>query len=66
MKSYSSSEVIKLLEEDGWFLKGPPKGSHYHYVHPKKKGKVTVPHPRKDLGKGLLKAIEKQSGVTLT
>jgi len=55
-----------LLEEDGWFLKGPPKGSHYHYVHPKKKGKVTVPHPRKDLGKGLLKAIEKQSGVTLT
>ncbi|WP_200806621.1 type II toxin-antitoxin system HicA family toxin [Dethiosulfovibrio salsuginis] len=28
-----------------------------------KKGKMTVPHPNKDLKKGTLKSIEKQSGL---
>jgi predicted RNA binding protein YcfA (HicA-like mRNA interferase family) len=33
------------------------------FVHPEREGIVVVPHPRKDLGKGLLAAIRKQAGL---
>lgn len=36
----SSCELIKMLEEDGWILVAV-RGSHHHYKHPIKKGKVT-------------------------
>jgi len=42
------------------------KGSHRQYRHPTKPGTVTVPHPKKDLKVGLLKSIERQSGLSLT
>jgi len=35
------SEVIALLERDGWVLKRVT-GSHRHFVHPTKSGLVTV------------------------
>jgi predicted RNA binding protein YcfA (HicA-like mRNA interferase family) len=35
------SEVISLLERDGWVLKRVT-GSHRHFVHPSKPGLVTV------------------------
>jgi len=35
------SEVIRLLERDGWLLKRTA-GSHRQYVHPIKHGVVTV------------------------
>ena len=41
-----SSEVIKRLEADGWYL-AQVKGSHHHFKHPTKLGLVTVPHPFK-------------------
>ena len=44
----SSKEIIKMLEADGWILRAV-EGSHHHFKHPSKKGKVTVPHPNKDL-----------------
>ncbi len=56
-----SKSVIKMLEKDGWFLVGI-KGSHHQFKHKTKKGRVTVPHPRKDLGH-LVKSIEKQAGL---
>jgi len=59
----SSAEVIKKLKAAGWKL-ARTKGSHQHYSHPSGKI-VTVPHPKKDLQVGLIKAIEKQSGVRL-
>lgn len=62
MKSYSSREVIKLLEADGWYL-ADVEGSHHQFKHDLKKGRVTVPHPRKDLRLRTLKSIEKQSGL---
>ena len=37
----------------GCVLRGV-KGSRHVYVHPDRTGHVTVPHPRKDLGTGLL------------
>jgi predicted RNA binding protein YcfA (HicA-like mRNA interferase family) len=33
------------------------------FVHPTKPGNVTVPYPKKDLGKGLVRAIRKQAGL---
>jgi predicted RNA binding protein YcfA (HicA-like mRNA interferase family) len=33
------------------------------FVHPTKPGTVTVPHPKKDLGKGIVRAIRKQAGL---
>lgn len=62
MKSYSSREVIKMLEDDGWYEAGV-EGSHHHFKNKNKKGRVTVPHPRKDLRIKTLKSIERQSGL---
>ncbi|MBC8050460.1 MAG: type II toxin-antitoxin system HicA family toxin [Chitinophagales bacterium] len=63
--SKSSREVIKLLLEDGWFDAGQT-GSHRHFKHPVKKGKVTVPHPKRDFPVKTLKSIEKASGLIFT
>lgn len=57
-----SRRVIQLLKEDGWVLKRTT-GSHHHFTHPKKKGLVTVPHPKRELPIGTLKSIEKQSQI---
>ena len=59
-----SREVIRRLQAEGWRLK-KAKGSHHHFVHATREGKITVPHPEKDLPIGTLKSIEKQSGVKL-
>lgn len=58
----SSTDVIRLLTDDGWYLFNV-KGSHHHFKHPTKKGKVTVPHPKKDLPQGTVNSILKQMGV---
>lgn len=60
--AYSSREVIKMLEKDGWYLIGS-RGDHHYYKHNMKSGKVTVPHPKKDLPKGTYNAILKQAGL---
>lgn len=57
-----SARVIRMLEEDGWFLKRIT-GSHHHFKHPTKQGLVTVPHPTKDLPVGTLNSIRKQAGL---
>jgi predicted RNA binding protein YcfA (HicA-like mRNA interferase family) len=56
-------DVIKLLEDDGWFLV-TTKGSHRQYKHPMKRGRVTVPgKPGDDIAPGTLNSIFKQSGL---
>ena len=55
-----SSEIIKRLENEGWILHNI-RGSHRQYKHPEKKGRVTVPHPKKDLPIGTLRSIFKQA-----
>lgn len=62
MKSYSSREVLKILNDDGWYEVGCT-GDHHQLKHPQKKGRVTVTHPVKDIPINTLKSIEKQSGV---
>jgi len=59
-----STDIIKALGKDGWTLKRIT-GSHHHFEHPVKPGLVTVPHPRKDIPKGTLHSVEKQSGLKL-
>ena len=51
-----------MLEEDGWY-KADQSGSHIQLRHPSKKGRVTVPHPKKDIPIGTVKSIERQSGI---
>ena len=62
MKSYSSREIIKMLQDDGWY-EVSCVGDHHQFKHPTKKGRVTVTHPKKDIPAGTVRNIEKQSGV---
>ena len=48
--------------EDGWVFKSQ-EGSHRHYVHPTKTGKVTIPFHSKELNKITEKSIRKQAGL---
>lgn len=61
----SSREVLQRLKAHGWIVVDV-SGSHHQLKHPTKPGKVTVPHPKKDIPRGTLRGIEKQSGVKLT
>jgi len=54
-------DVIKMIEEDGWFLVRQ-KGSHRQYKHPYKKGLVTIAgNMNDDLAPGTLNSIFKQA-----
>ena len=59
-KIHSSRDVIRLLEDDGWY-EVRVTGSHHHFKHKMKRGIVTVPHPKKAIGKGLFNSILKQA-----
>jgi predicted RNA binding protein YcfA (HicA-like mRNA interferase family) len=60
----NSKAVIAALKADGW-VQVARKGSHVQFKHPIKPGRVTVPHPRKDLPVGTLRSIEKQARLKL-
>nr|DAI19514.1 MAG TPA: hypothetical protein [Caudoviricetes sp.] len=64
MKSYSSREILKILKDDGWY-EVACDGDHHQLKHPKKKGRVTVTHPVKDVPMGTVKSICKQAGITI-
>ena len=56
-------EIIKLLQDDGWYeLKRKP-GSHTQLKHPTKPGKVTVSTHGGDIPLGTLNSILKQAGL---
>ena len=48
----------------GWVIKNQ-RGSHIQLVHPCKGGKVTVPHPRKELDPKTVKSICNQANIEL-
>jgi predicted RNA binding protein YcfA (HicA-like mRNA interferase family) len=60
----SSREIIQRLREDGWY-EVAQEGSHKQFKHMAKKGRVTVPHPVRDIPIGTLRSIEKQAGIRL-
>lgn len=57
-----SRALIKLIEANGWFLV-KVVGSHHQYKHPTNPGKVTVPHPKRDLPIGTARSVLKQAGL---
>jgi predicted RNA binding protein YcfA (HicA-like mRNA interferase family) len=59
----SSSDLIRELLKEGWIL-DRVSGSHHIYKHPHKAGHLSIPHPRKDLGTGLVRQIRKAAGLT--
>ncbi len=57
------SEIIRLLEQDGWVLKRTT-GSHRHFTHPAKPGLVTVAgKPSATLKPKTESSILKQAGL---
>jgi predicted RNA binding protein YcfA (HicA-like mRNA interferase family) len=63
-KALDSREAIRRLKRDGWY-EVDQSGSHKQFKHPVKKGRVTVPHPKRDLPVGTLKSIEAQARLKL-
>jgi predicted RNA binding protein YcfA (HicA-like mRNA interferase family) len=59
---FSSSDLIKKIEADGWFLVRV-KGSHHHFKHPTKTGIVTIKHPEKATPQGTANNILRQAGL---
>lgn len=55
-------EIEKIILADGWRFK-KAKGSHHHYIHPTKPGKVTIPNHPGDLDPQTIKSIIKQAGL---
>ena len=54
-------DVIRLLEEDGWYLHAT-RGSHRQFKHRTKPGRVTVPgKPSDDVTPGTLNSVLKQA-----
>lgn len=63
MKTVKVSKILRILKKDGW-VKDRQKGSHRQFVHPTKKGTVTVNGGDNGDVRGLLlKSIEEQSGL---
>jgi len=57
------SDVLRLLQEDGWWLVAA-RGSHRQFKHPTKPGRVTVPgKPSDDLAPGTFNSVLKQAGL---
>ncbi len=55
-------EMEKIVLADGWIFTSQ-EGSHRHYTHPTKPGKVTIPFHGKDIKKGTELSILKQAGL---
>jgi predicted RNA binding protein YcfA (HicA-like mRNA interferase family) len=60
----NSRVLIKRSREDGWFEVNQV-GSNKQFKPPTKKGRVTVPHPSREIPLGTLKSVEKQAGIEL-
>lgn len=58
----TSNDLIRDMQRAGWQL-DRVNGSHHIFKHPGRPGIVVVPHPKKDLGLGLVKAIRRQAGI---
>lgn len=52
----NSRKLKALLEADGWYVVAT-RGSHVQFKHRDKPGRVTLPHPKKDLKTGTVRSI---------
>lgn len=58
-----STDLIREMQAIGWYLQRV-RGSHHIFRHPVLPGSIAVPHPKKDLPTGTLRAIRKQAGLS--
>jgi mRNA interferase HicA len=57
------NELLRLLNENGWTILRQ-SGGHIIMIHQEKKGKIIIPfHTAKEVKKGLLISILKQTGI---
>jgi len=56
----NSKELMKILKNAGWKIIRI-RGSHHQMAHSDFSYVITVPHPKKQLGKGLVNAILKSA-----
>ncbi len=60
-----AKQIERILRNDGWILKSQ-KGSHQQFVHPTKKGKVTIAvHGKRAIKIKTLNSILIQAGINL-
>lgn len=57
----NSRDIKRRLEQDGWVL-DRVTGSHHVFKHPRRPATIVLPHPKKDLGRGLVRNIYRQAG----
>jgi len=54
----NSKALIRELEAAGWFHVRT-RASHHAFQHPQHPGTLVIPHPKKELGRGLIAAIRR-------
>ncbi len=52
----SSRDIKRRLEQDGWQIERI-SGSYHIFKHSQSRDTIVLPHPKKDLGPGLVRAI---------
>lgn len=57
-----ANELEKLILKNGWYFV-KQVGSHRHYKHQQKPGKVTIPFHSGDVDKGTAHSIIQQAGL---
>jgi predicted RNA binding protein YcfA (HicA-like mRNA interferase family) len=62
MRIMKSADLFSELKRAGWVL-DRIRGSHHIFRHPVRTGHIAVPHPKKDLGIGLVESILKQANT---
>ncbi len=62
--SFTPQEIMKILMKNGFFV-DRIKGSHYIFFNESSKKRLVIPMHKKDLPKGTLMEIIKQSGLDI-
>jgi predicted RNA binding protein YcfA (HicA-like mRNA interferase family) len=66
LPSLTARDVIKKLKKVGFVFDRQAKGSHEIWYNPITKRRTTIPnHPGIDIPKGTLKAIIKETGLSV-
>jgi len=63
MPALKPKEVITILDKAGYYI-DHTTGSHYIMRHPDYTQRTPVPYHAKDIKKGVLRSIIKQSGLS--
>jgi len=59
----NAKQLVRIIRKEGWVLK-TQKGSHQQFIHPTRKGKVTIPiHGKTEIKINTLKSILIQAGL---